>query len=265
MKNASIFKTAVATASLLAAGAAQAHFQLIHTPGMMLDRPQEIGLKLIFGHPMENGHVMDMGRPEGFYVLQRGRQTDLTDTLEPMTWQGPENTARGYETTYRIRRNGDYTFVLKPAPYMEEAEDLYIQQITKVVLNKGGMPTGWNEPVGLETEIVPRTKPYQAFAGGTFTGQLLSEGQPAPGVECEVEYINTQVHGEDNAFGASHLGPVPDTAISVITDDNGLFTFGIPRPGIWGFACLGSGPQKTHAGKALSQDAVLWIEATSLE
>ncbi|WP_200347347.1 peptidoglycan-binding domain-containing protein, partial [Halochromatium glycolicum] len=45
---------------------------------------------------------------------------------------------------------------------------------------------------------------------------------------------------------------------------NGVFTFGIPRPGIWGFACLGSGPDKEHKGKELSQDAVLWINVSSL-
>jgi cobalt/nickel transport protein len=254
-----------AAAGLLLAGPAQAHFQLLYTPEVMLEKPAEIGLKLVFGHPMENGHVMDMDAPQEFFVVHKGSKTDLKDTLEPVAWKGPDNEAKAFQTTYKVRRNGDYLFVVNPAPYMEGAEDIYIQQITKTIVNKGAMPTGWHEPVGLPTEIVPLTKPYQAFAGGTFTGQLLSDGKPAAGVECEIEYINTDVRMDANAFGKKHHGPVPPSAIATITDANGLFTFGIPRPGTWGFACLGSGPDKEHKGKGLSQDAVLWIHAASMD
>ncbi|MBN2885223.1 MAG: DUF4198 domain-containing protein, partial [Chromatiaceae bacterium] len=161
-----------------------------------------------------------------------------------------------------VRRNGDYVFALVPAPYYEGSEDIYIQQITKTYLNKGAMPTTWNEPLGLPTEIVPLNKPYQVFAGGAFTGQLLSEGKPAAGVECEIEYINTDINLEANAFSHEPKGDVPPSAIVAITDANGLFTFGIPGPGVWGFACLGSGPDKEHEGKELSQDAVIWINAS---
>jgi cobalt/nickel transport protein len=254
-----------AAAGLALAAPAQAHFQLLYTPEVMLEKPAEIDLKLVFGHPMENTYVMDMGMPEQFFVTLKGRKTDLMNSLEPMEWQGPENTGKAYEASYKVRRNGDYIFVVEPAPYMEKAEDIYIQQITKTIINKGAMPTGWSEPVGLPTEIVPLDKPYQAFAGGTFTGQLLSEGKPAAGVECEIEYINAEVDMDGNAFSKEHLGPVPASAIATITDENGIFTFGIPRPGTWGFACLGSGPEKEFKGKELSQDAILWIHATSME
>ncbi|RKT44963.1 DUF4198 domain-containing protein [Thiocapsa rosea] len=255
-------------AALIAAGLTapvHAHFQLVYTPEVMLADPADVALKLVFGHPMENGHVMDMGEPERFVVVFRGEETDLKGSLTPITWKGPHNEAKAYETTYKVRRNGDYVFALVPAPYLEEAEDAYIQQITKAVVNKGSMPTGWGEPLGLPTEIVPLNKPYQVFAGGTFSGQLLSEGTPAAGVECEIEYINTDIDMAANAFGKDNQGPVPETAVVAVTDPNGVFTFGIPRPGVWGFACLGSGPVKEHEGKELSQDAVLWINATELK
>ncbi|NBC47566.1 MAG: DUF4198 domain-containing protein [Gammaproteobacteria bacterium] len=260
-------RTAAAlTAALTFSGAAQAHFQLLYTPEMMLERPTEIELALAFGHPMENSHTMDMGPPKEFFVVFKGEKTDLTDTLEAVEWQGPgDEPADAYTATYQIRRNGDYLFGLVPAPYMEGAEDIYIQQITKTIVNKGAMPTGWNEPLGLPTEIVPMNKPYQVFAGSTFTGQLLSEGEPAAGVECEIEYINSDVDLDANSFSKETLGPVPNSAIVAITDANGMFTFGIPRPGVWGFACLGSGPDKEHEGKELSQDAVLWINASAFE
>ena len=255
----------VALASLLVAGSAQAHFQLLYTPNSMLMDPAEIALKLIFSHPMENGHTMDMGQPEAFDVYFKDKKTDLLPTLKSITWQGAHNSAKAFETSYKVKRNGDYIFALTPEPYYEESEDIYIQQITKSYVNKSGLPTGWNEPLGLPTEIVPLTKPYQSFVGGTFTGQVLSEGKPAAGVECEIEYINPVIDMEKNAFSKDAEGPVPDTAIVAFTDANGMFTFGIPRAGKWGFACMGAGPVKELNGKELSQDAVLWIDATDLK
>ncbi|MTI17476.1 DUF4198 domain-containing protein [Rhodobacteraceae bacterium RKSG542] len=250
--------------SAVAMGSAQAHFQLLYTPEVMLDAPAEIDLKLVFGHPMENGHVMDMGEPEAFNVFFKGKSKDLLSTLKPITWKGPHNDAKAYEASYKVKRNGDYIFTFTPAPYLEEGEGVYIQQITKSFVNKAGLPTGWNEPVGLVTEIVPLNKPYQNYVGGTFTGQVLSEGKPAAGVECEIEYINPLVEMDANAFG-KEAGPKPATAMVAITDANGMFTFGIPRAGNWGFACLGSGPAKEFNGKELSQDAVLWINATEFK
>lgn len=253
-----------ASAATLSAGLAQAHFQLLYTPEVMLDEPAEIGLKLVFGHPMENGHTMDMGEPVEFFVQFKEEKIDLKPALKPIAWKGAHNQAKAYEASYKVRRNGDYVFALVAAPYLEESEGVYIQQIAKSYLNKGAMPTSWNEPLGLPTEIVPLNKPYQIFAGGTFTGQLLSAGKPAAGVECEIEFINTDIDMTGNAFGKEPRGEVPATAMVAITDTNGLFTFGIPTPGVWGFACLGSGPAKEYQGKELSQDAVIWITAGTL-
>jgi cobalt/nickel transport protein len=72
------------------------------------------------------------------------------------------------------------------------------------------------------------------------------------------------VDTEGNAFGKDNLGDVPPSAFATITDSNGMFTFGIPKAGRWGFACLGSGPLTEYKGKELSQDAVLWIDAVTL-
>ncbi|PLW76616.1 DUF4198 domain-containing protein [Cohaesibacter celericrescens] len=248
-----------AIATIALSGAAQAHFQLLYTPDVMLDSAQEIPLKLMFGHPMENGHAMDMGSPEAFDVYFKGKKTDLLPTLDPIIWKGAHNEAKGFETTYKIKRNGDYIFALTPAPYYESSEDIYIQQITKSFVNKA-MPVDWAEPLGLKTEILPLNKPYQNFVGGTFTGKLLSSGKPKGGIECEIEYINPKIDLKGNAFAKEADGPVPDSAIVAITDDNGVFTFGLPRAGSWGFACLGAGPDTEFDGKELSQDAVLWID-----
>jgi cobalt/nickel transport protein len=58
---------------------------------------------------------------------------------------------------------------------------------------------------------------------------------------------------------------MPGGAVVAISDEDGYFTFGIPRAGFWGFAALGSGPVKEHEGKELSQDAVIWVRAYDVE
>ncbi|WP_047047745.1 DUF4198 domain-containing protein [Vibrio mexicanus] len=255
---------AASVAALAFSAASNAHFQLMYTPTSQLEKPETLDMKLVFGHPMDNGHVMDMGEPEELFVLFKDKKTDLKKDLEAIKWKGHDNEADAYQVEYKVRRNGDYIFGIVPAPYYEGGEDIYIQQITKRVINKGGLPTGWNEPVGLKTEIVPLNKPYQVFAGSTFTGQLLSEGKPAAGVECEIEFLNTDIDTKANSFSQDTHREPPASAIVAITDAQGMFTFGIPTAGKWGFACLGSGPDTEYKGKELSQDAVLWIEAQSL-
>ena len=131
----------------LATTAAEAHFQLLYTPEAALNESAAIELALVFSHPFDNGYTMDMGKPEAFYVVsQRGegepKTTDLMQYLEPIEWSGVETKAAAFlaRPPRTVTRSlGDYTFVLRPAPYYEEQEDKYIQQITKTVVNVGGI------------------------------------------------------------------------------------------------------------------------------
>ncbi|MGC9420034.1 MAG: DUF4198 domain-containing protein [Rhodovulum sp.] len=256
---------ACAALAVCAAAPAFAHFQLIYSPEPNLERPGDVPLKLVFWHPMENGHAMDMGEPLDLFYIFKGVKNDIGESLAPITFTGAQNTAAAFEATLPVKRNGDYIVGLVPAPYYEASEDIYIQQITKVFFNKGGVPTGWNEPVGLPTEIVPLNKPTNVIAGSTFSGQLLSEGAPVAGAEVEIEYIAAEPDMATNAAGEATVGPLPGGAVVAITDENGVFTFGIPRAGHWGFAALGAGPATEHEGKELSQDAVIWIKAYALD
>jgi cobalt/nickel transport protein len=70
---------------------------------------------------------------------------------------------------------------------------------------------------------------------------------------------------DGNSTTAPTAAPMPGGAVVAVTDANGVFTFGIPKAGFWGFAALGSGPDTEHEGKELSQDAVIWIRATDLQ
>ena len=252
---------AVLGAALFAAAPASAHFQLLYTPNAVLDQAGDVPFKLVFWHPMENGHAMDMGAPEAFYMMFKGKKIDLMDRLAPITFNGASNQSKAYEASVPVKRNGDYSLVVVPAPYYEQSEDIFIQQITKAVINKGEMPTDWNEPLGLPAEILPLSKPYGALAGSTFSAIVMADGKPVPGAEVEIEYISALPDMASNAPGPVTAEPVPGGALVAVTDANGVFTFGIPKAGVWGFAALGVGPATEYQGKPLSQDAVLWIYA----
>ena len=266
----------VATALLLAFTVlpASAHFQTIYTPDAALTEGKELDLKLVFTHPFDAGHTMDMGMPLEFYVVhQRGeegkvKKTDLMKTLKPITWGSGKNTGAAYTAKTKVRSMGDYTFVLVPAPYLEKEEDIYIQQITKMMINVGGIPGNWADPLGLPCEIVALDKPYALWTGNVFRGVVMSGGKPVPGADIEVEYLNHPPVEGKNMFQVEPLVEAPQDAfvtMSIKADANGQFAFGIPKSGWWGFCALGVGPDTEYKGKELSQDAVLWIRAVDMK
>lgn len=256
---------ALCAVSLFLPVAAKAHFQLAYTPEVNLEKAGDVPVKLVFWHPFENGHVMDMGDPIRFYAVHRGEKIDLKGTLRPITFAGKENEAAAFDATLPVKRSGDYVLVVETAPYYEESEDIFIQQITKSYVNRNEIPTDWMEAQGLATEILPLNRPTNIVAGSTFTGRVLSEGKPVAGAEIEVEFMAAEPDMEANRPGEAKASPMPGGAVVAITDEDGYFTFGIPRAGFWGFAALGSGPVKEHEGKELSQDAVIWVRAYDVE
>ncbi len=252
---------------LAVAGSATAHFQMIYTPESALEKPQSIVLKLVFTHPFEAGHTMDMGVPEQFFVVRKGQKKDLRDRLKPIKWTSLTNSGAAYETSYKLRGMGDHVFCLVPAPYFEKEEDCYIQQIAKMVVNTAGFPTDWDTEMGLPAEIVPLDKPYALWTGNVFRGMVKSSGKPVSHAQIEVEYLNHRPLTAENSFAKEAEVQAPQDAFVPLTigaNGNGEFTFGIPRAGWWGFCALGVGPAIEYKGKALSQDAVIWVQARDM-
>ena len=257
---------------IAAAAPASAHFQTIYTPDAALEKGGKIPLKLVFTHPFEAGHTMDMGKPEQFFALRsRGenepKKIDLMDKLSPITWTSLTNSGKAWEAVYAAR-GGDHVFCLIPEPYWEPADEFYIKQNTKVIINVGGEPGAWMEPVGLPTEIVPLDKPYDRWTGNVFRGQVLFNGKPVPGAEVEIEYMNHEPLLEENAFAKEAKAEAPQDAFvlqTIFADANGVFTFGIPKAGWWGFAALDLDPDYTYKGKKCSRDAVIWLKAVDMK
>ena len=269
---------ALSSILLLAAASspASAHFQLLYTPDAALNQSRAMPIALVFSHPFNNGYTMNMGEPEAFYVIsQRGaeaerRETDLLQYLEPVTWSGVDSEAAAFvaHPPRSVTRSlGDYTYVLRPAPYYEEQEDKYIQQITKTVINVGGLPGSWDEPLGLPVEIVPLDKPYANWVGGVFRAVVLADGKPVPHAEIEVEYLNHEPQIDQLRFDPEGKVTPPQSSfitLSIRANAQGEVTIGLPKAGWWGICALDLDDELQHNDKELSLDAVLWIKATDM-
>ncbi len=259
-----LISTAALGLAALISTQASAHFQLFYNPELAHEKGKPIAVKMPFTHPGSNGHVMDNDRPLSLQLVHKGKTKDLTDKITESSWTSSSNTGRSWELKTRLKGLGDYVYLLTPQPYYEESEDIYIQQITKTIFNVGGLPTEWNEDFNLKAEIVPLQAPYTVYAGGTFSGVVKSLGKPVPFAEIEIEYVNYQPDMNANRFSDQASHPYPNgnyETITIYADQNGTFTFGIPRAGFWGFAALNIGTDTEHNGKELSQDAVLWVQA----
>lgn len=250
---------------LFAASApALAHYQLLFAGEILRDRGGPVSLKMPFAHPGASAAVMPTERPQALYVVHRSKRLDLAPSLSLAQWRSAENSAQSWQADAVLRGLGDFVFVLEPQPYYDDSEGIYIQQFTKTIINVAGLPTDWDADLGLAAEIVPLSRPYAVLAGGTFSGVVKAAGQPVPFAEVEVEFLNFPPGMDANAFSVNALTKLPHSAFithSIRADANGTFTFGIPMAGHWGFAALGVGTTKTHAGKPLSQDAVIWVQA----
>lgn len=234
-----------------------AHFGMVIPSDDMVTQSdnKNISLNVMFIHPME-GDYMNMVKPVQFGVLINGQKKDLLNALK-------EKKAKGFstwQTTYKIKRPGDHIFYVEPQPYWEPAEDCFIVHYTKVIVNSLGMESGWDEEVGLKTEIVPLTRPYGLWTGNVFQGIVKVKGQPVPYAEVEVEYYNKD--------GKARWSADPMITQVIKADQNGVFTYAMPKAGWWGFAALNEDDEKMkHNGKEKSVEigAVLWVRTHDMK
>jgi cobalt/nickel transport protein len=232
---------------LLAVPSARAHFGMIIPSDEMIMKGEssDVALQIMFWHPFE-GTGMDLVKPAEFGVVAKGQKEDLLATITPLKLKGRDT----WKTSYKIKRPGIYVFYLIPQPYWEPAEDCYIVHYTKTVVAAYGDDEGWDEPIGLKTEIVPLSKPFGLYAGNVFQGVVLLNGKPVPGAEVEVEYFNV---------GGKYSAPSDYMVTQTIkADPNGVFTYGVPTAGWWGFAALSTDDQQIK-GKDVEIGAVLWV------
>ncbi len=229
-----------------------AHFGMVIPSTSVIEEKGHatLNLELSFSHPMEAAG-MPLARPKSFQVFVDGRGEDLGATLQPVKIMEHE----AWKAQYTIKRPDVYQFVMVPQPYWEPAEDCFIIHYTKTYVAAFGEEKGWDAPVGLKTEIVPLTRPFGLYAGNVYSGQVLLEGKPVPCAEVEIEYYNREKrYAVQNAYLTTQV---------IKADANGVFTYGMPFAGWWGFAALNTAEEKLfHDGEARNVElgAVVWIE-----
>lgn len=230
---------------------APAHFgMVIPSDNIVTQQKKSVDLSLSFSHPFEL-IGMDMVKPNNFFLVTEGQKTDLLETLRPT----PIMDHKGWQTTYSVKRPGVYQFAMEPQPYWEPAEDVSIIHYTKTIIAAYGDDEGWDEPIGLPTEIIPLLRPIGNYAGNSFSGKVLLNGKPVPNAEVEIELYNQS--GTFKAPSDYHVTQV------VKANEEGIFSFTCPQPGWWGFAALSEAdytlknPQGEEKGVELG--AVLWI------
>jgi cobalt/nickel transport protein len=251
MKKCFFLLVSVLVLLLLFSWNAFAHFQyLIPSDDMVMQgESREIRIDLIFGHPFE-GEYMQIEQPEMFNVRLRENDTNLLSSLKQQKVDG----MNAFFSEFEIRRPGDYLFYVQPAPYFEPAEGRFIVHYTKTVVHAFGLEEGWDEEIGLKTEIIPLTRPYGIWTGNVFQGVVKAFGKPLPYAEVEVEYL----------AGGTIQAPADPFITQVIkADQNGVFTYACPRAGWWGFAALSEDKEriKHSDGKMYPVEigAVFWI------
>ncbi len=256
-----------------------AHTTVMYTENMALDRAADVDMSIVFTHATDGGPTMPMQIQS--FTQHSGRsirmeETDLMDSLAPIQWlnrideNGEEIRVDAFSASIardQIRSLGDHQLVVVTEPYYDVNDEIYIQQFVKVILNVGGGQTNWFSTLGLPTEIQALKTPYANWVGETFSGVVYSEGYPVPFARLEIDYLNYAVDAENARFSE-----VPYIAarhpsykyISMITNENGEFHFGIPAAGWWAIAALGTGPEIRYEDIYMSQDAILWIYAENV-
>ena len=243
---------AVLVMVFLTAGTAGAHFGMVIPSDTMVmqEDARSIGVTLSFSHPMEMVG-MDLVKPKVFSVRANGEMQDLLSQLQATNVMDHQ----AWKASYGIKRPGVYMFVMEPQPYWEPAEDCYIIHYTKTVVTAFGDDEGWDEEVGLATEIVPLSKPYGLYAGNLFQGIVKLGGKAMPYAEVEIEFYN-----QDMKATAPTDYMVTQT---IKADSNGVFSYAAPKPGWWGFAALNTADYKLKADgedKDVELGAVIWVK-----
>lgn len=237
---------------------ARAHFQeLIPTDDIVTaEKGRDVTLDLAFTHPMARGPVMEMAKPLRFGVRSGDRVEDLLGALRERA-RGEKS---AWQARYRFPRPGNYIFFVEPKPYWEAAEGKMIVHYTKVIVDAFAAGEGWDRAVGLPVEIQPLARPYGLWTGNVFRGVVLLDGKPVPHAGIEVEWRND---------GSFKLPADAYEAQVIRADAQGVFVYGLPRAGWWGFAALvdGDKPMKNPEGKdsPVELGGLIWVRARDMK
>lgn len=259
-----IFHGNMMTAALaltLAPRQAPTCFQQCYVDPATVGPGREVPVRLILSALFDAGPILDMERPIAFHALHRGVLRDLTPTLSPVPFRGAFNEAVAWEGRVILDGEGEHVLVTVPEPHFDRSERIWIQQITKVALDAAGPSPEGGRPLGLKAEIVPAAPSHGMVAGTALRARVLADGRPVADAAVEIERMAAEPDLARNCLKPwSERGR--GGSVVVTSDRDGWFEAVLPRPGLWGVAALGVGPDRAHREGFLRQDAVLWLRVS---
>lgn len=240
----------------LSARPSSGHFLVVipQTDAVETSEPSEVDCRILFGHPMEQTPPLPLPGPVRVSVKIGEQEIHLQDKLVARQDRG----GTWWQATLPLRRPGDHIVIVEAPGYWEQAERTWLVHTAKVIVHFAGGEAWWHRPVGLPVEIVPLTRPYGLWVGNCFRAQVLYRGKPAAGIPVEVEYWNEG--------GRVHVPKEVLLSQVVHTDEHGIFCYGIPWAGWWGFAALVDGePRPGPDGQQARVElgGTIWIHAVS--
>ncbi len=243
-------------------GAALAHFHTFwpQVEGCYGKTGDGVRWQYFWGHPYEM--IIYDAQPAKFFVrTSQGGREPVALQEASLTDPATGKARRAYALEYKPVAPGDYWLCLEAPAYFIPEEKVfwqdYIKEIWHVMAQKG-----WDEPVGLEMEIVPLTRPYGWPAGSVFKAQALFKGKPLKGAQVEIEKFNGFYVSKDK-LPKDRLGdenePLMTRALK--TDGQGYLVFTLDSPGWWVIAVSQEDGKKTHEGKEypVEKRGCLWV------
>ncbi len=245
-------------------GAVLAHFHTYwpQVQGCYGKPGEAVTWRYFWGHPFEM-IIYDAKAPKFFMKTPAGKREPVTLTELPLKDQESGKDRKAFEVTYQPAVPGDYYLCLEGEPYFIAEEKLFWQDWVKEAWHVMAQK-GWDEPVGLEIELVPLTRPYGWPAGSVFKAQALFKGKPLAGAPVEMEKFNGRFVPKDQV-PKDRLGEENEPLMTraLRTDAQGYLTCTPDSPGWWVLAVSHPDGQKTLEGKSypVEKRGCLWLYA----
>ncbi|WP_253694402.1 hypothetical protein [Treponema sp. OMZ 791] len=96
-----------------------------------------------------------------------------------------------------FKGGGDWVLVAVPHPYFETTDDGYIQQITKVFINKAGLSTDWQSRAAEGYRNYASGKNHDVWEGGWACG-FRFDGIPCPTLRLENVNYDVDMSDKEN-------------------------------------------------------------------
>lgn len=246
----------------LVPGSAWAHFHTFwpQVAGCYGKPGEAVKWRHFWGHPYEM-IIYDTPPVKFFIQTPDGKKDQVAVKEISLTDQESGQARRAHEIEYQAKAPGDYYLCLEAQPYFIPEEKLFWQDYAKepwhVMAQKG-----WDQPVGLEVELVPLTRPYGWPTGSVFRVQARFKGKPLKGAAVEIEKFNGLFVSKDklprDRFGEENE---PLMTRTLKTDSQGYLTCTLDSPGWWVIAVSVKDGQTTREGKSypVEKRSYLWV------